>query len=247
MTEQPSPVILTRDLSVGYSGKAIASIPDLDLAGGVVWHVTGPNGSGKTALLKTLAGLLRPISGQVERRCAIGAGGAIYIHSVPYLFAGSVRRNLTLAHPGAGHVQAVADAFGLSTLLGREASTLSHGEQRRLALARAIAGRPRLLLVDEPEGGLDDEAMSAWRACAARAVDAGNPVLVVAAHRPLAFDAVPVKEIRLLEPSAVPRIARELTGTADPDARNAAAPRPPRSSTIGRSGASQRLHDSHGS
>ncbi len=200
MTEQPTAVILTQCLSVGYSGKSVASIPDLDLVGGVVWHVTGPNGSGKTTLLKTLAGLLRPVGGQVERRCGIGIRGAIYIHSVPYLFAGSVRRNLTLAPSDADHVQAVAESFGLSTLLEREATTLSHGEQRRLALARAIVGSPRLLLVDEPEGGLDDEAMAAWRACAARAVHACNPVLVVAAHRPLAFEAVPVKEVRLLEP-----------------------------------------------
>jgi ABC-type multidrug transport system ATPase subunit len=191
------PVARTRHLTVGYAGKAAAAIPDLDLVGGLVWHVVGSNGSGKTALLKTLAGLLRPISGQVERRCGMGAGGAIYVHSVPYLFAGSVRRNLALAHPHQGDLQAVAEAFGLSTLLDREARTLSHGQQRRLALARALAGRPSLLLVDEPEGGLDDEAVSAWRACAVRAVRAGEPALVVAAHRPLAFEGITVKEVRL--------------------------------------------------
>ena len=121
---------------------------------------------------------------------------------MPYVFAGSVRRNLTLAHPSGDEVRAVADAFGLSTLLGREATTLSHGEQRRLALARAVVGHPSLLLVDEPEGGLDDEAMSAWRACAVRAVDAREPVLVVAAHRPLAFEAVPVREVHLTSVSS---------------------------------------------
>jgi ABC-type molybdenum transport system ATPase subunit/photorepair protein PhrA len=46
-----------------------------------------------------------------------------------------------------------------------------------------------LLLVDEPEGGLDDEAISAWRAFAVRAVEAGEPALVVAAHHPLALQA----------------------------------------------------------
>jgi ABC-type molybdenum transport system ATPase subunit/photorepair protein PhrA len=190
-------VLRTRQLAVGYAGTAAATIEDLDLVGGVVWHVTGPNGSGKTALLKTLAGLLQPISGRVERPCGMGRGGAIYVHSVPYLFSGSVRHNLGLTRPAPARLQGVAEAFGLGALLEREVATLSHGEQRRLALARAVVGRPAILLVDEPEGGLDEDAIAAWRACALRTVEAGEPALVVAAHHPCALEAVPVCEVRL--------------------------------------------------
>lgn len=197
MSALREPVLRTRQLAVGYAGKAAATVEDLDLVGGVVWHVTGPNGSGKTALLKTLAGLLQPVSGRVERPCGMGRGGAIYVHSVPYLFAGSVRRNLELSHPAPDAAGAIAAEFGLSALLEREARSLSHGEQRRLALARAIVGRPSLLLVDEPEGGLDEDAIAAWRACALRTVEAGQPALVVAAHHPCALEAVPVCEVRL--------------------------------------------------
>ena len=197
MTGAHTPLIRTRRLTVGYSGIAAAAVPDLDLVGGVMWHVTGPNGSGKTALLKTIAGLLPPVSGDVNRRCGKGSGGAIYVHSVPYVFAGTLRRNLGLAHPKPGHVEAVAEELGLSALLDQDARTLSHGQQRRMALARALAARPSLLLVDEPEGGLDDEAIAAWRACAARAAEKGAPVLMVAAHRPLAFEGLPVREICL--------------------------------------------------
>ena len=190
-------LIRTQGLSVGYVETAAAAIPDLDLSSGLVWHVTGPNGSGKTALLKTLAGLLMPIGGRLERHVEKGSGGAIYVHSTPYLFGGSVRRNLSLAGPPLTDVQNAAAAFGLSPLLDRDASKLSHGEQRRVALARAIACGPRLLLVDEPEGGLDDEALASWRTCMIRVMEEDDTAIVVATHRPVAFDGIPVREIML--------------------------------------------------
>jgi ABC-type lipoprotein export system ATPase subunit len=95
------------------------------------------------------------------------------------------------------NLESAAVMFGLSSMLDRDATKLSHGEQRRVALARAIAGCPHLLLVDEPEGGLDEEALVAWRACMIRTIQEGDTALVVATHRPVAFDGIPVREIRL--------------------------------------------------
>jgi ABC-type multidrug transport system ATPase subunit len=191
-------LIHARDLSVGYQNSAAAAVPDLDLSSGLVWHVTGPNGSGKTALLKTLAGLLPPMAGRLERHLGKGSRGAVYVHSTPYLFSGSVRRNLSLARPSRQQVESAAGTFGLASMLDRDAGKLSHGEQRRVALARAIACDPRLLLVDEPEGGLDEEALAAWRTCMIRAIEDGDTALVVATHRPIAFEGIPVREIRLV-------------------------------------------------
>ena len=191
-------LIRARDLSVGYPNSAAAVVPDLDLSSGLVWHVTGPNGSGKTALLKTLAGLLPPMAGQLERRLGKGSRGAVYVHSTPYLFSGSVRRNLSLARASRQQVESAARTFGLASMLDRDAGKLSHGEQRRVALARAIACHPRLLLVDEPEGGLDEEALAAWRTCMIRAIEESDTALVVATHRPVAFEGIPVREIRMV-------------------------------------------------
>jgi ABC-type multidrug transport system ATPase subunit len=197
MTGTETTLLRTHDLSVGYSISSVAVVADLALSPGLVWHVSGPNGSGKTALLKTLAGLLRPIAGRLERHLGAGSRGAVYVHSTPYLFSGSVRRNLSLGRPSRQQIEIAAGTFGLASLLNRDASKLSHGQQRRVALARAIACRPRLLLVDEPEGGLDEEALTAWRTCMIRAIEEGHTALVVATHRPVAFEGIPVREIQM--------------------------------------------------
>ena len=194
------PTVATRALRVGYGGRAVAAIADLALAPGHVWLVTGQNGSGKTTLLKTLAGLLPPVGGIISLPLPRGRHGAVFVHSTPWLFRGTLRHNLRVASRAPARVDAVVRQFGLERWLDQQVAHLSHGLRQRTAIARAILCEPQLLLLDEPEGGLDDAAMAAWRSFAKAIVDAREVTMVVAAHRPAGLDGLPVRTIELPAP-----------------------------------------------
>jgi len=189
--------IQTRDLVVGYRKTPVAPIDDLTITPEYVWLIVGPNGAGKTTLLKTLAGLLAPVAGRIEPAPRPGRGGAIFVHSVPHLFAGTTADNLHVATRDDAKASAIADEFGLQSLLRQDVRTLSHGQRQRAALARAIAAEPQVLLLDEPEGGLDDASLDAWRTFAAGVAERRHMTLVLAAHRPAGLEGLPVRTITL--------------------------------------------------
>ena len=190
-------MIGTRALHVGYGGRSVAAIPDLDFVPGRVWLVTGPNGSGKSTLLKTLAGLLPPVTGRVAPVLPHGRGGAIFVHSTPFLFRGSVETNLKLAGAEPAALDEVVHLFGLADRLATPVTELSHGMRQRTAIARAALCGPRVLLLDEPEGGLDDQAVSRWRDFARTPVERADLTLLVAAHRPAGLEGLPTETITL--------------------------------------------------
>jgi branched-chain amino acid transport system ATP-binding protein len=163
-----SPLLEVSGLNAGYGRSQV--LFDLSLAvpptGAVA--VLGRNGAGKTTLLRTIAGELRPMSGRIrlggeeiadlapERRARLGIG---HVPQEDAIFARlSVRENLMLGGGGApagGAVEEMLEVFPkLAARLNQTAATLSGGERKMLAISRALIGRPRVLMLDEPTEGV---------------------------------------------------------------------------------------------
>ncbi len=150
------------DLEVLRGPKQICHVPHLEVQPGERVGIVGPNGSGKSTLLMVLAGLDKSASG----RCEIAAKmrDRVYVHQQPFLFKGTVLANASWglrAHGASGKAaahtaRAWLERLGVAHLEGRLGESLSGGETRRVALARALALRPRLLLLDEPLADLDE-------------------------------------------------------------------------------------------
>ena len=162
-------LIRVRDLQVRREGRAICSVSTLDITPGDRLLVQGANGSGKTTLLRVLAGLERDYDGQCEL-CAPGTR-RVYVHQAPYMLRGTVLDNVMMGLRRNGHhrhdLRACAGRLvaqiGLIARLDSPASRLSGGEQRRVAIVRALAAAPELLLLDEPFADLDEGGGDAVR------------------------------------------------------------------------------------
>lgn len=173
---QPAPALALRSLAVGHGKRALASNIDLEVLPGELVALIGPNGSGKTTILRTAAGQLKPLAGRVELlgRDLAETPGAERARVLAALFTGRPHTELLTCqdvveagrYPFTGRlgalgrgdravVRSVMEAAAIWHLRDRDFAHMSDGQRQRALIARALCQEPRVLLLDEPTSYLD--------------------------------------------------------------------------------------------
>ena len=189
------------DLRHTYDGTEVLHVASWEVAQGSQWLVLGPSGSGKTTLLHILAGILKPSAGRVSVAGQdVGALSAneldrfrgrnigLVLQRLHLMASLTVIHNLLLAQYLAALPQDTAGARAVLAGLGLAERShaypheLSFGQAQRVAVARAVVNRPKLLLADEPTSNLDDmRCLQALELLQTQA-SACNATLVIATH-----------------------------------------------------------------
>ncbi|MBL7006241.1 MAG: ATP-binding cassette domain-containing protein [Spirochaetia bacterium] len=189
--------IVLKDIHFSYEPhEPVVVIGEISFDPGMISVILGGNGTGKTTLLKIIAGILTPQSGTVSLSQGRISDDSIYIHQDPYLLKGRVDQNLTLLLPGLRRhgkhntdesVGSLLDSWGLSGFAGRHTHTLSGGEKKRVAVACAMAADRSVVLMDEPTAHMDSESIHTLEQQIRALKEAGKTVIITTHNHEFAF------------------------------------------------------------
>lgn len=195
-TSTATHALVASGLCAGYGELPVLHDLEIQIAPGEIVALLGPNGAGKTTTLLTLAGELKPSAGSVHIGGQVAAGslhrrtkqGVAFVPDTRGVFARlSVKDNLRLGKVSPAEV--FANAPEIATRGGTRAGLLSGGEQQLLAVARAIARKPKVLMIDEMSLGLSPKVVNRIVGLLRQAADDGLAVLIVEQHIQVALQA----------------------------------------------------------
>ncbi len=166
-------LLRAEDLDLGYNGQIVVGDIDFPVYEGDYLFVIGDNGSGKTTLMKTLLSLIRPVSGMIVFSDRLKKSDIGYLPQVSQMqedFPATVDEVIMSGFQGKSfwktfytaeeknRAQAVKEEMGIQSLGKRSFHELSGGQKQRVLLSRALCAAEKLLVMDEPVSGLDQEA-----------------------------------------------------------------------------------------
>lgn len=181
-------------LSVGYDGRAVLEDLDFKVNKGDYLCVVGENGSGKSTLMKTLLGLIPPVSGRIERGDGFAAGQIGFlpqqtavqrdfpaaVHEIIMSgFAAKLGSRPFYNKEEKAEADRIMERLGIKDLRSRSYRELSGGQQQRVLLARALCGASETILLDEPVTGLDPKTTADMYEMIAKLNKNGTTVIMI--------------------------------------------------------------------
>lgn len=187
------------EILMKYQQRTLFQIPYLKILPKDTVYLSGQNGAGKTTLLKILAGLQKPTQGRLNlnppsflARLAgfKGQSGVLYMHQNPYLFDATVAQNVAYGLRRKHYSRKISRQITLQALQMMNIEPLSHkhisilsgGERQKVAMARAFALNPALLLMDESNANLDGAAIDAQTTMINALLEKGGSVVITSHH-----------------------------------------------------------------
>ena len=191
-------LLSVREVTLRFGGIVALDAVSFDVQKGTVSGLIGPNGAGKTTVFNVITRLYAPDAGTVELNGEdllrtpphgiVGRGIARTFQNINLFRSMSVLENVLVGGHSLGRSTGEAEAMealdvvGLSAQAGRPAAALPYGTQKRVELARALMARPKLLLLDEPAGGLNHEEVEELGNFVLRLRDEHDLTILVVEH-----------------------------------------------------------------